>query len=385
MSARTRLFVAMISTGVISYLAIGSLLGRVMGDNSYGQLAVFNEVIRMVIDGYVEPVDIGTTMDGANRGLLEALDGDSALLDAEEYRAWREDAAGDAEVGLALSRRYGFLMVIGVRAGSPAEEAGMHPGDILKSIDGHHSRPIGAPVGERLLRGEPGSSLTLEVLRGGQDTETVELSRERLTPVPPRSELVEPGIGRIEVTEFDAETAERVRTELELLKRQGAERLVLDLRRAAFGEAELGVSLADLFVDSGVLARRDGRRVPEQVWNADPAQVAWRGPIAVLIDAGTSGPGEVAAAALGGNGAELVGRHTFGRAGVRKALPLPEGGLLLTVAKYRAPDGTPIHGEGLTPDVPVRRAAPGVTEQGDPVLDAALEYLKELPELEKAA
>jgi carboxyl-terminal processing protease len=385
MSARTRLFVAMISTGVISYLAVGSLLGRVMGDNTYGQLAVFNEVVRMVIDGYVEPVDLDTTLDGAQRGLVEALDGDSAVLESEEYRAWREDDAGDAEVGLALSRRYGFLMVIGVRAGSPAAEAGMRPGDILKSIDGAHSRAISAPIGERMLHGEPGSSVTLEVLRGGQQTESVELSRERLTPVPPSSELLEPGFGRLEVTEFDLETAERVRTELELLKRQGAERLVLDLRRAAFGEPELGVALADLFVDSGVLARRDGRRVPEQVWNADPARVAWRGPIAVLIDAGTSGPGEVAAAAMGGNGAQLVGRHTFGRAGVQKALPLPEGGLLLTVAKYRAPDGTPIHGQGLTPAVAVRRPAPGVTEEGDPVLDAALAYLKELPAAEKAA
>lgn len=385
MSPRTRLFVAMISTGVISYLAVGSLLGRVMGDNTYGQLAVFNEVVRMVIDGYVEPVDLDSTMDGAERGLLEALDGDSALLDSEEYRAWREGPAGDAEVGLALSRRYGFLMVIGVRAGSPAEEAGMRPGDILKSIDGHHSRAIGAPIGERMLQGEPGSKVTLEVMRGGQETEVVELSRERLTPTPATSEVLEPGYGRIEVTAFDGDTADQVRTELELLERQGVERLVLDLRRAAFGEVERGVALADLFVDSGVLARRSGRKVPEQVWEADAALKAWHGPVAVLIDAGTSGPGEVAAAAIAAAGGELVGRHTFGRAGVQKELPLPEGGLLLTVAKYHRPDGEPIHGQGLTPEVPVRRPAPGVTEEGDPVLDAALEYLKGLDALDEAA
>jgi carboxyl-terminal processing protease len=385
MSPRTRLFVAMISTGVISYLAVGSLLGRVMGDNTYGQLAVFNEVVRMVRDGYVEPVDLDRTLDGAQRGLVEALDGDSALLDGAEYRAWREGPAGDAEVGLALSRRYGFLMVIGVRAGSPAADAGMRPGDILKTIDGQHSRNLGAPVGERLLQGEPGSKVALEVLRGGQDSERVELSRERLAPVAPTSDVLEPGLGRVVVTEFDADTSERVRTELELLKRQGAESLVLDLRQAAFGDAEQGIALAQLFVESGVLARRDGRKVPEQVWNAEPQRVAWRGPLAVLIDAGTSGPGEVAAAALSGERAELVGRHTFGRAGVQKALPLPEGALVLTVAKYHKADGTPIHGQGLAPDVPVRRPAPGSEEEGDPVLEAAIEYLKDLPEVETAA
>ena len=155
MSARSRLFIALVSTALIAYIAVGSLLGRVLGDTSYGQLAVFNEVVRLVLEGYVEPVNLDRAMAGARLGLTDALDGDSAYLDADEWKLLQQPTKDDADIGAVLTRRFGFLMVVAPRTGSPAEKAGLKTGDILKTIDGRHTRPLAAASGQRLLRGAP--------------------------------------------------------------------------------------------------------------------------------------------------------------------------------------------------------------------------------------
>ncbi len=136
MSHRARLLLALVSTGLIGYIAVGSLLARVLGDTSYGQLAIFNEVVRLVIDSYVEPVNVDRAMAGARLGMADALDGDSSYLDAEEFRLYQQPRTeSDAEVGLVLTRRFSFVMVVAARPGSPAEKAGLRPGDLLKTID----------------------------------------------------------------------------------------------------------------------------------------------------------------------------------------------------------------------------------------------------------
>src|ERR1051325_4794099 len=156
MSPRGRLVVALVSTLLVAYVAVGSLLGRVLGDTTYGQLAVFNEVVRLVLDAYVEPVNIDRAMTGARIGLTDALDGDSAYLDPDELKAYQQPAGeGDADIGVTLTRRFSFLMVAAARPGSPAAKAGVKPGDIIKTIDGHHSRTLSPPAGLRLLRAGP--------------------------------------------------------------------------------------------------------------------------------------------------------------------------------------------------------------------------------------
>lgn len=380
MSARSRLFVALLSTVLIGYVAAGSVLGRVLGDSSYGQLAVFNEVVRLVLEAYVEPVNLDRAMAGARLGLTEALDGDSAYLDADEFRLYQQPAKdADADVGLVLTRRFGFLMVVSTRPGSPAERGGLKAGDIVKSIDGRHSRPLAVPVGERLLRGAPGSLVKLAVLRSGSEPFEVSLVRERLAPLPPKGKLLDGGTGYLKVGEFPGRAAEGVREEVEALEREGARTLVLDLRGAAYGQPADGVKVAELFLKGGVVAKLSGTKVPEQVMSADPARSVWERPMAVLVDTGTAGAAEIVAAALADAGrASVVGERTFGRAAVQKAVPLGEGGLVLTVAKYSSPKGTPIHGKGVEPTVTValstdndETTAPGA----DPVLEKALEIL----------
>jgi carboxyl-terminal processing protease len=384
MSSRTRLAVAVVSTALIGYIAVGSLLGRVLGDTSYGQLAIFNEVVRLVLDAYVEPVNLDRAMAGARQGMTDALDGDSAYLDADEFRAYQQPAKeGEGEVGLVLTRRFSFVMVVSPRPGSPAARAGLRAGDLVKSIDDRHTRQMPAVVAERLLHGAPGSSVKLGILRFGADSFDVTMTRERLVAAAPQSRMLDGSIGYVRISEFSPATADEARTKVEALKKGGARQLVLDLRDAGYGAPADGVKVAELFLKGGPVAKLVGRRQDEQVLQADPGRSTWTGTTVVLTNNGTAGPAEIVAAALvDREGARLVGERTFGRVGVAHTVPLPDGGLLLTTAKYVSPKGTAIHGEGLKPTVAVDATPdedddlPANAPKADHILDKALELLR---------
>lgn len=390
MSHRARLFVALVSTGLIGYVAVGSLLGKALGDTSYGQLAIFNEVVRLVIDAYVEPVNLDRAMAGARLGMSDALDGDSSYLDPEQWKLVQQaPAETDAEIGVVLTRRFAFVMVVAARPGSPAARAGLRAGDLLKSIDERHTRPMPALVAERLLRGAPGSSVKLSVLRAGAEPFDLTVVRERIAPAAASGRMLDAATGYVRVSDFTPRSAEDVRAQVESLRRSGAERLVLDLRDAAWGAPADGVKVAELFLQGGPVGKLVGRRQEETLLQADASRSAWSGPLVALVTNGTAGPGEIVAAALADAGrAKLVGEHTFGRAAVSKTVPLPEGGLVLTVAKYMSPKGTSIHGQGLAPAVPVEdedgdeEPAEGAARP-DRILEKALEILKQ--PAEKAA
>jgi carboxyl-terminal processing protease len=216
----------------------------------------------------------------------------------------------------------------------------------------------------------------LRLLRAGSDPVDVSVVRERVAAEPARSRLLDQGAGYLKVGEFSPRIAEEITGELDSLKRAGAKSLVLDLRGAAYGAPEAAVKAAELFLKGGVVTRLVGRKVDEKVLNADPARAAWDLPMAVLIDNGTAGPGEIVAAALLDAGrSPVVGERSFGRAPVQKVVPLPEGGLLITVAKYVSPKGNAIHGRGVEPTVPVE---PAREDEDAPAKDTILEKAIEL-------
>jgi carboxyl-terminal processing protease len=357
MTSRTRILVLVVSAPIIAFAVIGGFLGSAIArDDTYQQLRIFQDVVQLIINSYVEEADLKRVMAGAMRGLTEGLDPDSAYFVPDEVK--RLEAGGTlpaGETGLEITRQY-YLRIVSARDNSPAARAGLRPGDLIRIIDQTPTRDMSAFEGLRRLRGTPGSKVTLTVIRGSQaDPHVVELTREVLTTPDVRSRIQAPGVGYVRLNAFSRRAAAQLRTQAADLARQGAASLVIDLRGTATGEYDEAISAARLFVSSGTLAVRQARGTENQIISAAAGDGTITMPIAVLTDIGTSGPAEVFAAALDANNrADLIGERTLGRVTVQKLVKLPDGsGLWLTGSRYLLPSGKPL--QGLEPDVAVEQ------------------------------
>jgi carboxyl-terminal processing protease len=333
-------------------------MGKVVAreDATYQHLRVFEDVVSLVVNNYVESVDVERVMDGALRGLAEGLDADSAYLSPEQVTALeRDEALPEGETGLNLTRQY-YLRVVAVRDGSPAARAGLRTGDYLRAVDRRPTRTLSVFDGTRLLRGPVGSKVALTVIRGSAaEPHEVELTRERLPATAVHGRLVDAVTGYVRIAAFGADAADRMRAEVDALTRGGATRFVIDLRGTADGSVDAAVEAARLFVAKGTLTARELRGGAGAPVTAGAGDGAIAGPVVLLVTAGTAGPAEVFAAALVGNGrAEAVGERTLGRATEQSLVRLPDGsGLWMTVARHVAPGGKAISGNGVEPSVVV--------------------------------
>jgi carboxyl-terminal processing protease len=382
MTSRTRLWVLLVSTPVIAFTLIGGYLGQAMAakDDTLQHLRVFEDVVSLVINNYVEEVDVKQAMRGAMRGLADGLDVDSAFLTPELVKTFESNSsAGPADIGVDIVRQY-YLRIISARDGSPAAKAGLRSGDYIRAIDGKATRDMSAFEGARLLHGAAGSKVTLLVIRGNAaDPHEVTITRERPAGAEITSKMADPATGYVRVHEFTKDSPARFRQAFEALTRTGATRFIIDLRSASKGDLDDGLATARLFVKSGTLAVKQSKTTKETV-TANPGDGAITSRLVLVTDPGTSGAAEVFAAALDGNKrAELVGERTLGRAARQRLVKLPDGsGLLLSVTRYQTPDGKDIHEKGLTPEVAVDE--PDVEfgstpPPGDPILDRALKVV----------
>jgi carboxyl-terminal processing protease len=357
MTSKTRLLVLILSAPVIAFAVLGGFLGSALArDDTYQQLRIFQDVVNLIINNYVEPADLKKVMGGAMRGIAEGLDPDSSYLmpdDVKKLEAAEPLPAG--ETGLEITRQY-YLRVVSARDNSPAARAGLRPGDLIRIIDRMPTRDMSAFEGARRLRGAPGSKVTLTIIRGNQaDPHVVEITREALTTPDIRSRIQVPGVGYVRVSAFGRRSATQLKTQVADLSRQGATALVIDLRGTAIGEYDEAISAARLFVGSGTLAIREARGIEKQTISATGGDGTVTMPVGLLTDIGTSGPAEVFAAALDGNKrADLIGERTLGRVTIQKLVKLSDGtGLWLTGSRYLLPSGKPM--QGLEPDLAVEQ------------------------------
>ncbi len=387
MTDRTRYLILVVTAPILAYTLVGGLLGReVELEGTYRHLRIFEDVVSLVSNNYVEEVEPVDVMKGALWGLAEGLDPESAYLTADEVATHEAgDADGDAGVGLVLTRQY-YIQVVATRDGSPAAEAGLQPGDFIRSIDGHPTRMMSTVRGHQLLQGAPGSSVTLTVIRGNAAEPTdLELTRGNERTANVTSRLVSDGVGYVRIAEFDATTADAVTSATSGLTEQGADRLVVDLRGTATGSYDAGLDAAAVFTDAETLAIRETTEEQTPIERSD-IDATIEAPVVLLTDFGTAGAAELFTAALtNAERAETVGLRTAGRAAEQTLVPLPDGGgLLLSSARYLTASGDPIHRAGVEPAV---IAQPPVAEIGteledpdeDPMLDRALEHLAEIP------
>jgi carboxyl-terminal processing protease len=413
MTTRTRLSVLLISTPLLAFIVFGGMMGKasVGGDDTLRHLRIFEDVVSLILNNYVEDAKVDRVMEGAMRGLADGLDPDSAYLTAAQVKMidpGEKPAPGD--VGVELTRQY-YLRVIAARDDSPAAKAGLQTGDYVRAIDGKPTRDLSVFEGMRLLRGATGTKVTLTVIRGNAaEPRQIELVREKTPGSIVTGRMLPGDLGYLRIAAFGADAAAKIRTQAAELQKAGAKHLIVDVRRTAEGPFESGIEAARLFVKTGTLAMISGRdpnatappstpqtsRPVEPPAKVSPAAIketiaakagdgAIALPVTVLVTTGTSGAAELFAAALDGNKrAELVGERTLGRAGIQKLVRLPDGrGLWLTYARYLTPGGEIIQGRGLTPDLAVDEPDVDFDQQKpatDTVLDAAVARIQKTPQ-----
>jgi len=382
MTSRTRFWVLLVSTPVIAFTLVGGYLGQAMAakDDTLQHLRVFEDVVSLVLNNYVEEVDVKQAMRGAMRGLADGLDADSTFLTPELVKTFESNSnAGPADLGVELVRQY-YLRVVAARDGSPAAKAGLRTGDYIRAIDGRATRDMSAYEGARLLHGAPGSKVTLLVIRGNAaDPHEMTVVRERPTGADLTSKMADPSTGYVHIHEFTKDSPARIKQAFDALAKTGATRYIVDLRATARGDLDDGLAAARMFVKSGTLSIKQSKAAKEPVTaNAGDGAITSR--VVLLTNPGTSGAAEVFAAALVGNKrAETVGERTLGRTARQKLVKLPDGsGLLLSSLRYQAPDGKDIHEKGILPGVEVDEPEVefgSTPPPGDPILDRALKVV----------
>lgn len=394
--------------GLLAFVLSGSAIESVDAkDDTYRYLANFADTLELAQRNYVEPVDLDQMVQGAFRGLLEELEPESYFLTPELLADYRKPRVAVAETGIDVSKRHGYAIAVTVAPGSPAATR-IQPGDYLRVIDGKSTRDMSVFEIRGALRGDTGSEVKLRVVHVADgETEEVTLTRAVVDYPALVTKPLPEGILSLHFARIDQDAVTLARTALRSATELHG--VALDLRACSAGNLTAAAKLANLFIDSGVLIKVDGKtgeaavktelaelspvREPTAV-SDDPKRyryrvdaragdVVWRGPLVVLIDQGTAGPAEATAAALRRNErADVVGVRSFGRSALHDIIPLEDGAAVhLAVARLLDSKDASYLNKGLEPDEAVEPSK----DEPDVILKHALEHLKVDGRKKKAA
>lgn len=317
---------------------------------------LYDSLVRLIRNDYLEERDPVRTAEGAYRGLVNSLDPISAYLDKGLAAKYLAGHLGEKESGLVIFKRYGaFPQVLGVVEGSPAEGAGIRPGDVLSAINGLNTLSMSLVEADLLLRSKGDEPIEVKVLRQNAAFE-VSLSRAVLFPKPYTfsREAGRPAVLRIHY--FSPPLIAGIKKEVVPAFKDGKTPLVLDLRDCREGDHELARALVNLFLKASLIGRYEKQGgVKQDVACPDEAPLG-KTPVAVWVNAATWGPAEIVAGVLQElRNSKVIGFPTPGLAGRREAFVLKDESLaLLTSAVFSLPSGKSLWGQGLTPDLRLR-------------------------------
>lgn len=392
-------------------------------DGGLKQLRTFVNVLEYVKENYVEPTDSDQLITGAIRGVVDELDDFSQYLEPKDYKALKNDTRGDfGGLGIRLSKVDGFITVMSPMPNTPAFKAGVMPGDRILFVDDRDVTPMSLDEAVDLMRGPVGSKVKITMSRKNDKTGEYEtlpdynFKRQKIVPEVVYHRMLPDNIGYIYLVDFSGHSTEEMQKALKALAKQGMKGLVLDLRFNPGGLLNGAADVAKLFMgDNQMIVYTQGRK-PEFYQEfktgakADYPDI----PLVVLINQGSASASEIVSGALQDNDrAVIVGQRSFGKASVQQVLPLGGGaGLRLTIAKYYTPKGRLIQRDyrdktkekegGIFPDVeikvepkeeakvfmqynnlvytPGKETPKAEFKEKDPVLDKAVQILKEGPE-----
>jgi carboxyl-terminal processing protease len=369
MNFRGKVSVLVLSGVIAIYAVVGGMLSpwtraQQPINDSTAQLRIFESVLQHIQNDYVDEPNLEKVRNGALRGLVGGLDPYSSYLTPDQVKDFNSSKNnGKVGVGAEFSQVSLYLYVVSVMKGSNAEKAGLKAGDVVEYIENKATHDISLYDAKQLILGDPGSVVNLRVLRSGEKPQILKVTRG-VTKAPAVEGRMEAGrTGVIKVYSLDNGEASEIRSQVQSLAKQGADKIVLDLRGVGTGTLDEGVAAANLFIKNGELAKIVGKEgVAKKTFTADPSKAVFDGKLAVLIDLGTAGAAEaVAAAVLDRKRGEVVGERSFGAGSEQQLFTLRAGdGLLLTTSKWASPSGVPFLGEdrnstGIKPSVEVKR------------------------------
>lgn len=326
------------------------------------EVRIFAQVLHQIRTSYVEPIDDKTLIENAIRGMLAYIDPHSTYLASDDYSELQEDTTGEfGGLGVEVGIENGFIKIISPMDGSPAERAGIQAGDLIIKLDDTPARDVTLGDTSGLLRGEPGTSITLTILREGvAEPFEVTVTREIIQARSIRFREMEPGYGYIRIGQFAANTGTEVVDALNSL--QASETplvgLVLDLRNNPGGVLQAAVDVVDAFVTEGLILYTEGRvENADMRFEATPADPSKGVPVVVLINGGSASASEIVAGALQDHKrAIIMGTTSFGKGSVQTVLPLTnDRAIKLTTSLYYTPSGRSIQARGIEPDITIDR------------------------------
>ena len=345
-------------------------------------LRVFAEVLGRIKSDYVEQVDDRKLLKSAIRGMLGGLDPHSSYLDPDEYRELQVGTTGEfGGLGIEVGMEDGFVKVIAPIDDTPAQRAGMQAGDMIVRIDGKPVKGMGLDDAVKLMRGKPGTSIELTVVREGEGNPlTMNIERAVIKVASVKSRMLEPGYGYIRIANFQARTTEDLLKATAKLKAEYKDQLkgvVLDLRNNPGGVLNAAVGVSDAFLEQGLIVYTKGRVDDSKLeFKAGPDDILHGAPLVVLVNGGSASASEIVAGALQDQGRALIlGSKTFGKGSVQTIVPIDDRtALKLTTARYYTPSGRSIQAQGIVPDIELARGNLALADESDvaPVKEADL-------------
>ncbi len=372
---KTRLFITL-STCAVLILAWATWqpshsITQANAATDYAEMKKFTDVMNAIRRYYVEEKTDKELLEGALKGMLSNLDPHSTYMDKEMFSKMMEDTTGEfGGLGIEISKADGGIKIVAPIEDTPADKAGIKSGDLIIKIGDVLARDISLPEAVKLMRGKPGTSITLSIFRESEmRTFDVDITRDKIRVKSVKSDILAPGYAYLRITQFQEHTAEQLEKQLNKLRKQSDGKIfgaVLDLRNNPGGLLDQAVEVSDLFLDSGGIVSTKSRVGNNMNFTAKDGDMLQKAPLIVLINGGSASASEIVAGALQDNKrAVLLGTRSFGKGSVQRIIPLSDGSAFkLTTALYYTPSGRSIQATGIDPDVEVKAVRIKIEDDG---------------------